>query len=99
MTNSIPPSTTSEKPYITCREVFDSLMAYLDSELTPEQRQEFERHLAVCPSCVNYLNSYIATVKLGKAAMQTPTSPAETSLENVPAELVRAIHAARLKGG
>jgi anti-sigma factor RsiW len=73
-------------------------MAYLDEELTPGQRHEFERHLAICPSCVNYLNSYTATVQLGKAALQSPMSQAETPNGSVPEELIRAIRAARLRG-
>jgi len=82
-------------PYITCREVIDFIMAYLEGELTPTQRHEFERHLGVCPSCVNYVNSYKATVKIGRAAMQTPD---ETTSGSVPEGLIRAIHEARLKG-
>ena len=82
-------------PYITCREQLDFVMAYLDGELTPEQRLQFERHLSVCPSCVNYLTSYQATVELGKAAMQNPDGPAP---EPLPEELIRAIREARSKG-
>ena len=79
---------------MTCREVLDFVMAYLDGELTPDQRYEFERHLGVCPSCVNYLESYKATVRMGKAAMQDLDQPAAGS---VPEGLIRAIREARLK--
>jgi hypothetical protein len=47
---------------------------------------------------VNYLNSYTATVQLGKAALQSPMSQAETPNGSVPEELIRAIRAARLRG-
>lgn len=80
---------------ITCREVLDFIMAYLDGDLTPAQHREFEHHLGICPSCVNYLDSYKATVKLGKAAMQSSDEPATGSM---PDGLIRAIRAARLKG-
>jgi anti-sigma factor RsiW len=80
------------KPYMTCKEVIDFIMAYLDGELAPEQRHEFERHLKVCPSCVNYLDSYKQTVRLGKAAMRNPDEPAVGS---VPEALIRAIREAR----
>lgn len=83
---------TSRRPYITCREVLDFVMAYLDGELTPEQKHEFERHLAVCPSCVNYLETYKATVRLGKQAMHNPDEPATG---NVPEGLIKAIREAR----
>jgi len=69
-------------------------MAYLDEELSAEQRYEFERHLKVCPSCVNYLESYKATVRMGKAAMHDPDEPASGT---VPEGLIRAIREARLK--
>lgn len=84
-------TTHPDKPYITCREVLDFLMAYLDGELTPEQLHEFERHLRVCPSCVNYLESYKETIRLGKAAMQDLDAPPDAS---VPEGLVRAIRQA-----
>ena len=89
------PPTPTGTPYISCRDVFDFIMAYLDGELTPAQRHEFERHLGVCPSCVNYLDSYQATVKLGKSAMQNLD---ELATESVPEGLLQAIREARLKG-
>lgn len=94
MTSPQQPPKPARKPYITCREALDFIMAYLDGELTPDQRHEFERHLGVCPSCVNYLNSYKATVTLGKAAMQHLDEPATGS---VPEGLIRAIREARVK--
>jgi anti-sigma factor RsiW len=89
------PQKPTNAPYITCREVLDFIMAYLDGELTPDQKHEFERHLGVCPSCVNYLDSYKATIDLGKTAMQNLDEPATGS---VPEGLIRAIREARLKG-
>jgi anti-sigma factor RsiW len=77
----------------TCRDVIAYLMAYLDGDLPAPQRAEFERHLSLCPSCVNYLESYKETVLLGKAAMKDARE-----LENVPEGLIRAIQEARLKG-
>ena len=65
--SSLPPASAAascQKPYLTCREVLDFVMAYLDGELTPEQCHEFERHLGVCPSCVNYLHTYKATIAI-----------------------------------
>lgn len=34
-----------------CREVYSSVFPYLDRELTAEQRDEVERHIAACPGC------------------------------------------------
>ena len=83
------------KPYMTCKEVIDFLMAYIDNELPPEQRHEFDRHMGVCPSCVNYASSYQAAVRAGKAAMLCSEEPASKS---VPPALIEAIRAARAKG-
>lgn len=83
------------RPYITCQQVIDFIAEYFDGDLDAVQLHEFERHMAVCPSCVNYLRSYQATVRLGKAAMQTPDQPASGPF---PEGLVRAIAAARQRG-
>lgn len=56
-------------PYIKCEEVITFLLAYLNGELPPEKAQEFERHLAACPSCVSYIETYKKTVDLGRAVL------------------------------
>lgn len=85
-----------EKPYMTCHEVLDFLMAYLDGELSDEQRREFDRHLAVCPSCVNYLEGYKATIQLTRNAMRGEGQAADPG---VPEGLIKAIREARKRGG
>jgi anti-sigma factor RsiW len=75
---------------LTCRDVADFLMAYLDRELDPNRRTAFEAHLAECDECVRYLRSYDRTVRLAKAAGRDPDEPAD-----VPEQLVRSILAAR----
>jgi anti-sigma factor RsiW len=76
---------------MTCRELIDFLMSYLDGELAADVRAEFERHLAVCDSCVNYLDTYRATVQLEKSAAASD----DVALPPLPEELVQAILAAR----
>jgi anti-sigma factor (TIGR02949 family) len=78
---------------LTCRELTDFLMAYLDHELPDGQRAEFERHLRVCPPCVNYLETYQETVRLGKQCCASDELPGD-----VPEDLVRAILGARRQG-
>lgn len=92
MNSSSSTSSGKTRPYLTCREMLDFVMAYLDNELDPVQREDFERHLKVCPSCVNYLASYKLTVQLGKSAMHDSNDPADTV---APRGLVEAIQAAR----
>lgn len=80
---------------LTCRELIGFLMDYLDDVLTPEDRASFDAHLAICPDCVHYVESYRATVRAGRAAFADPESPAP---EEVPEALVAAILAARRRG-
>lgn len=70
---------------MSCRDVLGFLLEYLAGELPATQEVVFERHLMECPSCVNYLNSYRQTVRLGQ-------SVADASLpEALPEALVQAI--------
>jgi anti-sigma factor RsiW len=76
---------------MTCREILDFLMSYLDGELPPDEQRVFEGHLGECPACVAYLDTYRHTVRLVMQADE-PDPCAE-----VPEDLVRAILAARSK--
>jgi anti-sigma factor RsiW len=66
-------------------------MSYMDNELPPDQRAEFDRHMAACPSCVDYLKTYEQTILLAK------TCASEAVPEEVPESLVQAILEARKK--
>ncbi len=85
-----------ERPYITCRELIEFLHLYLDGELPPGRVQEFERHLAVCDSCVNYIKTYEEAIALGKAACAELDDPIGSE---VPQELVVAILSASRREG
>lgn len=74
---------------LTCREICDFVMAYLDGELPDRERQVFQKHLEICPECVCYLKTYQTTVALGKNACTDPSPPP------IPEDLVKAILAAR----
>ncbi len=77
---------------MTCRELADFLMDYLDGDLPPDVRLVFDQHLSVCPNCVAYVKTYRTTIELGQRAFdEDPVDPAA----GVPPELVRAILAAR----
>ena len=71
---------------LTCRELTDFLDGYLANELDLNVRAEFDRHLSICPTCLDYLRSYEATIR---AAASTRTSP-EPGMEAVPEELIAA---------
>jgi len=85
----------STRPYITCRELIEFLHLYLDGELPPDRRAEFDRHLSVCESCVHYIETYKTASALGRNAWTEPEAPVG---EEVPEELVYAILAAGRSG-
>jgi len=82
---------TAERPYITCHELLDFLYLYLENELPDDRRAEFERHLAVCDPCREYIRQYRDTIRLGRSAYLDPGAT------EVPEELVQAILKARCK--
>lgn len=47
-----------------CRELFARLSAYLDGELSAEERRRIEEHLCDCPPCVEFIASLRRTVDL-----------------------------------
>jgi anti-sigma factor RsiW len=74
---------------ITCRELIDFIVDYADGSLAPVAHEEFERHLARCPSCQAYLHSYVQTIDLVQMMGD------EDCVEDVPPELVATILAER----
>jgi anti-sigma factor RsiW len=77
----------TNRPYLPCTEIIGFLAEYLDDELTPDRRFEFDRHLAVCPSCVAYLETYKETIRMAKAT----SADAESIADEAPEDLIRAI--------
>lgn len=82
----------AEGPLMTCRELADFLMDYLNGDLTADVRAAFDRHLSLCPNCVSYLSAYKTTIELGRRAFKDDSADASAA---VPEDLVRAILAAR----
>jgi anti-sigma factor RsiW len=79
----------------TCREVITFLADYLANELPPERRASFERHLALCESCVDYIAMYESTIRLARAAATAP----DLRVVDMPEDLVIAILAATVGRG
>ena len=77
---------------MTCKEMIDFLMDYLDGILSEPQRARFEEHLAECSDCVAYLATYREAVRIGKAVC---SEEHEAAPPHVPEELVQAILSAR----
>ncbi len=49
---------------ITCRDLAELLLDFVDGSLPPEHRERIEQHLQLCPPCVAYLQTYRATIQL-----------------------------------
>jgi anti-sigma factor RsiW len=76
-----------------CREFTEFLHEYLFGNLGAAERAEFEKHLAECPWCVAYLDSYRKTIQLEQAAFAaSEDAPAPA---DAPEELIQAILQAR----
>lgn len=75
---------------LTCHEVIDFLGAWLDDELPPDVRGRFDEHVAVCPACVHYIETYRQTQQLARRA----AADEARDDDGAPEPLVRAILAA-----
>jgi anti-sigma factor RsiW len=80
--------------WITCREFVEFLDDYLEGRLAGRALEEFNNHLAGCPPCVTYMQTYRDTVVLTGATLGPAAEPVPVS---VPEDLVAAILAARRK--
>jgi anti-sigma factor RsiW len=49
---------------MTCRDLVALLIDYVSDELPPEQTEHIRKHLATCPPCVCYVETYHLTIKL-----------------------------------
>jgi len=76
-----------------CREFTEFLHEYLFGDLSADERSEFDKHLAECPWCVAYLDSYRKTIQLEQAALLPPAEAPPPA--DAPEELIQAILRAR----
>lgn len=78
----------AEREALTCREIVAFLDAFVAGELPQARATLFERHVAACPDCRAYLESYRSAIELGRTALLGAEQPP------VPDELVDSILAA-----
>ncbi len=76
-----------------CREFTEFLHEYFSGNLSSLERTEFDKHLAECPWCVAYLDSYRKTIQLEQAAFAVAED--EPPPADAPEELITAILRAR----
>jgi anti-sigma factor RsiW len=77
---------------MTCREFIEFLWRYIAEELQPEERAQFDTHLAACPHCGKYLQSYRDTVHASQVVFRDLKDDVSA---DVPEELVQAILSSR----
>ena len=58
--------------YVTCKECTQFLDDYLDSNLDPETARRLEEHLAECPPCVHFLNTYRSCSEMSQNLRDRP---------------------------
>jgi hypothetical protein len=60
---------------ITCRELVELLLEFLEGELPEERRRHIQDHLRCCPPCMVYLETYQTTIRLTRCLPQAPPPP------------------------
>jgi anti-sigma factor RsiW len=85
----------TDRATLTCRRLIEFLDDYIEDSLPPAVRRDFDRHLAICPSCVAYLDGYRRTMALGRRALAPTDEPADAHVPPALAEAIRAALAAR----
>ncbi len=80
---------------MTCQEMIDFLADYLEGELPESQSHTLDQHLALCPECEAYLQSYRSTIDLSTLVCRDR----EGHPEAMPEDLVQAILEARRLAG
>lgn len=56
---------------ISCHQLIEFCMDYLDGALPQEEQAGFRRHLAQCPDCVTFFETYQRTPELSREALAT----------------------------
>ena len=66
-----------------CKDSMHKLVDFLDGDMTPEEQKHLEEHLAECPPCVDFMETYRATPGLCKKALaqKMPTAVANKLAE------------------
>jgi anti-sigma factor RsiW len=60
---------------MTCRELVELLIDFLDGELPDDRRRLLETHLALCEPCMAYLETYKVTIQLTRRLPDVPPPP------------------------
>lgn len=61
----------------TCRDVVETITAYLEDAMSPAERERFEMHLAICAGCERYLEQMRAAIAATGAVQDESIPPAQ----------------------
>jgi anti-sigma factor RsiW len=74
----------SRQPELVCQQMVELVTDYLEGALPDPDRQRFERHLAGCPHCTEYLAQMRETIRLaGRVTLEDLTPGMRTDLTDV----------------
>ena len=68
---------TSQLADLPCRDIVEIVTAYLEGALDEELHSRFEAHLAICDSCVAYVEQMRRTVAAAGQAVEPEQLPAD----------------------
>ena len=60
---------------ISCEQLIDFCFDYIEGALPDGQQADFARHLAQCPDCVCFFETYRRTPELSREALATEMPP------------------------
>jgi len=81
---------------MTCKELVEFIVDYVENELPEPQRLSFKAHLDSCTTCRDYLENYLHTIRAERAAMLCNEDSGK-DMPALPEDLVNAILEARKK--
>jgi anti-sigma factor RsiW len=60
---------------VTCREVAELLIDFVEGELPEMQMLSLQRHICACPPCLFYMETYQTTIEATRALPEEPLPP------------------------
>ncbi len=60
---------------MTCRELVEHLIDFLEGEMPEDRRQHIQQHLDLCGPCLAYLETYKVTIRLTRRLPDQPPPP------------------------
>jgi len=66
---------TPQSHMFNCKDSIDSLLPFLEGEMSPEDEEHLRAHLNGCPPCVEFVRSYRATSGLCRKALVKSMPP------------------------